>query len=69
MLYASLDGNEVWERMDTCLCMTESLCYSAETTTTLLIGASLVAHLVKTPPAMQETPVRLLGREDPLKKR
>ena len=68
MLYASLDGNEVWGRMDTCLCMTESLCYSAETTTTLLIGASLVAQLVKTPPAMQETPVRLLGWEDSLEK-
>ena len=28
--------------------------------------ASLVAQLVKNPPAMQETPVRFLGREDPL---
>ena len=27
---------------------------------------SLVAQLVKNPPAMQETPLRLLGREDPL---
>ena len=27
-------------------------------------GASLVAQLVKNPPVMQETPVRLLGRED-----
>ena len=26
--------------------------------------ASLVAQLVKNPPAMQETPVRLLGQED-----
>ena len=26
--------------------------------------ASLVAQLVKNPPAMQETPVRFLGRED-----
>ena len=25
-----------------------------------------VAQLVKNPPAMQETPVRFLGREDPL---
>ena len=31
-------------------------------------GASLVAQLVKNPPAMQETPVRFLGREDPLEK-
>ena len=30
--------------------------------------ASLVAQLVKNPPAMQETPVRSLGREDPLEK-
>ena len=27
--------------------------------------ASLVAQLVKTPPAMQETLVQLLGQEDP----
>ena len=31
-------------------------------------GASLVAQLVKNPPAMQETPVRFLGWEDPLEK-
>ena len=30
--------------------------------------ASLVAQLVKNPPAMQETWVRFLGREDPLEK-
>ena len=30
--------------------------------------ASLEARLVKNPPAMQETPVRFLGREDPLEK-
>ena len=30
--------------------------------------ASLVAQLVKTPPTMQETPVRFLGQEDPLEK-
>ena len=29
---------------------------------------SLVAHLVKHPPAMHETLVRFLGREDPLEK-
>ena len=28
--------------------------------------ASLVAQLVKNPPAMQETPVRFLGWKDPL---
>ena len=30
--------------------------------------ASLIAQLVKNLPAMQETPVRLLGWEDPLEK-
>ena len=28
----------------------------------------LIAQLVKNPPAMQETPVLFLGREDPLEK-
>ena len=31
--------------------------------------ASLIAQLVQNPPAMQETPVQLLGREGPLEKR
>ena len=31
-----------------------------------LRGASLVPQLVKNPPAVQETPVQFLGREDPL---
>ena len=34
----------------------------------LVVQASLIAHLVKNPPAMQETPVRFLGRENPLEK-
>ena len=34
----------------------------------MVIGASLVAQLVKNPPAMWETWVRSLGWEDPLKK-
>ena len=33
-----------------------------------LIRASLVAQLIKNPPAMQETWIRSLGWEDPLKK-
>ena len=33
-----------------------------------IFQASQIAHLVKNPPAMQETPVRFLGREDPLEK-
>ena len=32
------------------------------------MGASLIAQLVKNLPAMQETPVRFLGWEDPLEK-
>ena len=31
-------------------------------------GASLIAQLVKNPPAMQKTQVRFLGQEDPLEK-
>ena len=31
--------------------------------------AFLVAQLVKNPPAMQETPLQLLGQKDPLEKR
>ena len=38
MLCASLDGSGVWGRMDTCICMAESLCCSLETSTTLLSG-------------------------------
>ena len=30
--------------------------------------ASLVAQLVKNPPAMQETPIQFLGQKDPLEK-
>ena len=32
------------------------------------LGASLVAQMVKNLPAMQDTQVRSLGREDPLEK-
>ena len=34
-----------------------------------LLWASLVAQMVKNPPAMQETSVQSLGWEDPLEKR
>ena len=34
----------------------------------MLQGYSLIAQLVKNPPAMQETPVQSLGWEDPLEK-
>ena len=35
VLRGSLDGREVWGRMDACVCTAESLCYSSETITTL----------------------------------
>ena len=38
MLHGSLDGRGVCRRMDTCICMTEFLCYSPEIITTLLIS-------------------------------
>ena len=37
MLCATLDGREVWGRMDTYICMAESLHSSPEAITTLLI--------------------------------
>ena len=37
-------------------------------THTYVYWASLASQLVKNPPAMQETPVRFLGWEDPLEK-
>ena len=38
MLHGSLDGRGVWGRMDTCICMTESLWSPPATVTTLLTG-------------------------------
>ena len=35
---ASLDGRGVWGRMNTCICMAESLCCPPETITTFLTG-------------------------------
>ena len=40
MSCGSPDGRGVWGRMDTCLCVAESLCCSSETITTLLISYS-----------------------------
>ena len=34
----------------------------------ILQRASLIAQVVKNPPAMQETPIQFLGRKDPLEK-
>ena len=38
VLRSHLDGRGVWGRMDTCICMAESLYCPPETITTLLIG-------------------------------
>ena len=38
VLWGSLDGRGVWGRMDPCVCTAESLRWSPETITTLLIG-------------------------------
>ena len=38
------------------------------TMTTAYFGAPLLAQMVENPPAMQETQVQFLGREDPLQK-
>ena len=45
-----------------------SPCGLKELDTTEQLWASLIAQLVKNPPAKQETPVQLLGWEDPLEK-
>ena len=60
MFCASLDGRGVWGRMDTCICMAESLLCLHETITTLITSyiplypntrASQVVLMVKNPPA------------------
>ena len=47
MLCGSLGGKEVLGRMDMCLCVTESLCCSSETVTTLFTSQfrSSIQHL------------------------
>ena len=44
MLYGSLDGRGVRGRMDLSICMAESLCCPPETTTTFLIGYTLIQN-------------------------
>ena len=34
----NLNGKRIWKRLDTCICITESLCCTPETNTTLLIN-------------------------------
>ena len=48
VLHGSLEGMGVWGRMDTRICMVESLCCSPETITTLLIGSFFVCSVAKT---------------------
>ena len=45
VLGGSLDGRGVWGRMDTCICMAESICYAPETITTLLAGYTPIQNL------------------------
>ena len=40
VLCGNQDGRKVWGRMETCICMAESLCCPPETVTTLLIGST-----------------------------
>ena len=47
MLCGSLDGRGVWKRMDTCICMAESLHCSPATITPLLIGFTTTTTTTK----------------------
>ena len=42
--HGSLAGRGVWGRVDTCVCVPESLCCPAETVTALLIGYTPVQN-------------------------
>ena len=44
MLCGSLERREVWERMDACTCMAESLHCLPESITTMLIGSTLMKN-------------------------
>ena len=44
MLFDSLDGRRVWGRMDTCICISESLFCLPETITTLLINLTPIQN-------------------------
>ena len=56
MLCGSLDGSRVWRRMDTCICVAESLGCSPETMTTLLIGCTPVQNAKKITERSQQYP-------------
>ena len=44
ILYGTLDGRGLSGRMDTCICMAESLCCSSENITILLIGYTPIQY-------------------------
>ena len=44
MLCGSLDRREIWGRVATCICTAESLHYSPETITALLIGYTSIQN-------------------------
>ena len=44
ILCGGLDGREVWGRMDTCICLIESLCCPYETIIALLTGYTPVQN-------------------------
>ena len=46
VLSSSLGGKGVWRRMDTCICITEALCYPPETITALLITSTPVKKVI-----------------------
>ena len=46
ILRDNLDGRGVWGRMDTCVCVAESLCCPPETITTLLIGFTPIQNVL-----------------------
>ena len=45
ILCGRLDGRDSWGKMDTCICMAESLHGSSETITTLLIGYTPIQNI------------------------
>ena len=46
ILCASLDGRVSWGRMDTCICMAESLHYSPDPITKLLIDYTPIQNVL-----------------------
>ena len=52
MLCGSLDGRGVWGRMDTCICIADSLHCSPEAITTLLMGYAAAAKSLQSCPTL-----------------